>query len=212
MASHSETVHYQALSDRRGEFTFPAAVPGDDYRFWVRPKGDYHDYTKDRISVAGDPVNLEVVLTPLSTGTVTGRVIDEEGRPISQLGLLIYSDQARRQPIDVISDADARFEVYEVPAGMLTFKTRSRTRLRVEGIELQEGEEKYIEIVLDKGGTTLQGELIDAAEYPIGGAQVRLYGSGDPQIFERHVLGAVQGCRLLPGLVIGVCDLFSLHG
>lgn len=165
--------HYQAVSGAAGTARFPEVAASADYRARVAPRGPYKDYARS-VDLSGGAA-LEIVLEPLAVGALSGHMIDPAGEPVPQFSLRLYSADARAKRRQVSGDADGYFEIAEVPAGPLTLQAVSTPQLQITGVEVDDGANTYVELVLDWGDAMLEGWVIDANDDPVAGADVDLY-------------------------------------
>jgi len=179
----SQTIHlrsavnsakYQATSDPDGHFSIEDVQVGGDYRLWLYPRDGYKDYSRVPVAIAEPGSEIEIVLEDLETGTVSGTMIDNLGKPVPRFALWLRSMKALGNSISVTGDDAGGFAVEDVPEGELHFETRSLPRLTVRGIRLTANESKEVHLVLDWGDLSFQGTVLDKAGKPIAGASVLL--------------------------------------
>ncbi|MDQ1470578.1 MAG: hypothetical protein QOJ99_2058 [Bryobacterales bacterium] len=109
----------------RDSFTINELTPGN-YRLECLPNGPFYlksatlggrDISKEEIPITQAAGSVEVVLSD-ETGALEGQVEDSEGKPIaSWVMVLPASDQAVRQPRNIISGADGHFTVPNLAPG-----------------------------------------------------------------------------------------------
>lgn len=165
---------FQATTDSRGRFNISNVPIGENYSLSVNPKSTYKDHTGQLEALRKDAPDLEIVLEPLGSARLVGRMIDVEGRPVPGFRLWLRSVDAARRRWEVAGDAAGRFMLEAAPAGRGSFETASTPNFRITGIDVGDGESAEIELVLDVGDHVLEGRILDAAGDPIGGAQVVL--------------------------------------
>jgi hypothetical protein len=169
---------YQASSDGSGRFSFGDVQVGSEYRLWVYPKQGFRDYALPALEIPGTGAELEVVLEPIETGSLSGVMVDSAGAPIPNFTLWLRSLKALGNSLAVTSDGGGRFEVEKVPEGDLIFETRSLPMFSVRGVQLKPEKEKESEvtILLDWGNNQLSGTVVeDEGGLPVPGAAVSLY-------------------------------------
>lgn len=122
--------------------------------------------------------------------TLRGQVVVADGRPLAgalvQVGQppggSVGTDAAGRitvfpSPRRVVSDAQGRWEVRDLPAGPLGVHVRAEQHAAWHRyVDLREGETTAVHCALQPG-VALHGRVVDQAEQPIVGATVRLGGT-----------------------------------
>ncbi len=173
---HSPTTQtrYQASSDDEGWFFFSEVAARADYTLDVRPRTRFRDYSLEGLDLSADGPPLEVVLETLPTGRVRGLIVTPQGDPLPGFRLLLRNAAALAQPVELIGDGAGYFDLQEVPAGSLTFQTRSLPRFRVGVLELAPGGDELVELVLDLGTAELEGRVLDGHGNAVVGAEVTL--------------------------------------
>ena len=166
--------HYQSVTDAEGRFSIAGVAIGPGYSLRVLSDGPLLDHARHRIRVPEDGLSLEIALGSLPTGRLTGRMIDAEENPIPGLRLWLVSKAAIRHAVPITADERGYFELDRVPAGDLSFDTRSTPHLVVSGLSLREDGEAGVLLVLDKGDEVMSGQVVDDRGDPVGGAQVSL--------------------------------------
>jgi hypothetical protein len=178
-----ETVHlhspslltqYRAVSDAEGRFLISDVQVGTDYRVFMRPQGRYRDYVRAPVALTPDSAELDLVLEPLDSGRLAGRMVDVDGRPVPGFRLWLWNRDAQRRSREVVGDDRGYFELEEVPAGRLSFRTRALPDLQVGWIELAPGEHRDVVLVLDWGEHWMEGRVVDERREPVSGAQLLL--------------------------------------
>jgi hypothetical protein len=170
---------YRTASDRSGRFALPDVETGEDYRLWVRAKAGYRDHVQDDLVVPGAGLEVPVALAPLEEATLSGQMIDPEGRPVPGLSLWLVTGSGGRGPILVTGDARGRFSADRLPEGEVVLQTRSDPLLSVTGITLSAGSSTLVRLPLDVGSQTLGGHVVDAQDRPVAAARASLQWSQD---------------------------------
>jgi protocatechuate 3,4-dioxygenase beta subunit len=165
---------YQAASGSDGNFSFSNVELGRGYHLRVLAPPPFRDYTDGGLQVTEAGLSLEIVLEPLATGRLTGRMVDVEGSPLPGLSLWLESSAAALNRISVSSDDRGYFEVDEVPAGRLISDKHGPTWLHVSGLEIRAGEEANVILVLDSGDQEIAGAVLDNRGEPVSDAGVLL--------------------------------------
>lgn len=162
-------------TDESGEFRFDRVQTGEAWRLGVNPGSRYQKFVSETFAIAPGNAAFSVELEASGTGSLSGHLINPEGRSLGGFTLWLRSeDSASQKPIPVSSDARGNFEVQDVPAGRLRLETTSQPRLQAGGIELGPGEARYLEVPMDWGESWLFGQVVDPAGNPVPGARVTL--------------------------------------
>jgi hypothetical protein len=162
---------YAGLSDEYGRFSIPGVKIGTDYQLLIRTEGAYQDYWERFLELSPDGLTIDIVLEPLVTGRLSGRMVDEDGSAVPGFSLSLRSTQASELLVQVSGDAEGHFVVEEAPAGDLTLKAPG---LLIRGIHLPPGSEEEVLLVLDWGDHVLSGRVVDDRGGPVAGAQLDL--------------------------------------
>jgi protocatechuate 3,4-dioxygenase beta subunit len=179
---------YSAVSDREGGFRTPNVEISSDYQLYVWPSGPYQDYSQKNLAVTRGGLFLEIVLEPLASARLAGRMVDADENPLPNFRLWLWSVKARGRPLSVSTDSDGYFLVEQAPEGALRFGTRSRPHLEISGISLAAGDDEEVVLVVDWGEHGLSGEVLDERGSPLAGARVQLSWS--------HASGGIQSTSL----------------
>ena len=99
-----ETVHlhsqllkgrHQAISDAEGVFFFDDVESAADYRVWISPPRRLtRDFTRKSFSVSREGASIDIDLVPLAVATLTGQMVDSEGRAVPRFSLWLRSTSA----------------------------------------------------------------------------------------------------------------------
>jgi protocatechuate 3,4-dioxygenase beta subunit len=166
--SESARQRYSAKSDGNGDFWIEEVETSPDYMVSVRPKDDYRDFVLRDVDIGLAGADLEVILEPLERGSLTGQMLDPEGRPVPEFSLWLRNpDAVNQSDLLVTGDQQGFFEVTEVEEGRLIFETRSSPLYSISGITLSAREQKEIQLVLDQGNHQVMGLVVDETGRPV---------------------------------------------
>jgi len=181
--SHPLGRSHQATSAQDGSFFMDDVDIGDDYRLWVRPKADFQDYVDEGFQIGSSGLFLPVVLEPLGTGSLRGRMVNAFRDPISRYTLWMWNGGAgANRNLAVTSDSTGRFRVDNIPAGEVTFGSRGHPQFTFGGIQLKPGQTTSANLVLDWGYEEMAGYLVNSDDgEPVVGAVVTLFWTDEEQ-------------------------------
>ena len=175
LSSANPREYLRTRTNEGGAYQFQQVETGNAWRLGVNPGKDYRKYVSETFVVAPPHTTQDVQLEASGTGSLSGRLIDPDGRALGRFTLWLRSvDAGSHGPIPVVSDAGGNFEVEEVPAGRLRLETTSQPRLQAGGIELAPGEMRYLEVPMDWGDDWLFGQVVDPQGNPVPGTRVTL--------------------------------------
>jgi len=166
--------NYRAVADAGGEYEFPAVEPASDYQLWVRPAGPYRDLVEANVVVTAGYVRHDIELESLERGyQLSGRIVDQAGRPVPGLTLSMHSKAATAQVRPVTSDAYGEFVVQNVPEGELVFESRGMPYYSLTGLQVSGGDtEKRAELVINRGRHKLLGKVVGSDGTPIAAPKI----------------------------------------
>jgi hypothetical protein len=165
---------YFGASDARGRFSIPNVALGSDYEVRVLSEGRYRNYMRRGVAITVEGLRLDLVLEPLASARLAGRMVDAEGVPIPLRTLLLQSSHAPGLALQITGDDRGQFTVEDAPTGQLTFSTRTVPHLKVRGPVLTPASEVDLRLVLDEGSHELGGRVVGARDIPVAGAQLKL--------------------------------------
>ena len=168
----------QADSGPDGAYSLGAIRPAPDYRVWLSPPRGFHDWSRSPVELAEGDNRLDIALTALETGRLSGVMVDPQGRPVARLTLWARSLSANANLVALTGDEAGRFEADDVPAGDLYLETRAAPLVSVRGLRLEPGESKEVEVPVGLGEGRLTGTVAGPGGAPVPGARITLSWSG----------------------------------
>ncbi len=167
----------ETLSDSEGRYAIPGVPPGRGYAL-IALHPEMAPAQKRDIQVL--PMRaLQVDLRGTRGGAIRGRVLKEGGRPapFARVGFA-YMDLARilfsvGKSNPVVCDAEGRFEIHGVGAGLvaLTALKKGFAPAEPQTLHITEGADLNAELVLGKGWA-LKGMVVDEDDRPLSGVPV----------------------------------------
>lgn len=164
---------HRTVTDRRGRYSFDAVEAPLPYYLNVSGAPDHEDYRK-RIDVTTHAARFDVAVDSFEFGTVSGRLINADGAPISNFSLVVRHKASSSPNAIVSSDAAGNFRVTQAPAGELTVASQSSPSILVRGLRLEPGDELNVPLVIDWGEHELNGVIVDHNNNPVPAARVLL--------------------------------------
>jgi RNA polymerase sigma factor (sigma-70 family) len=193
------------FTDAKGEVELQALTP-ETYHVQAGAK----DYAAERRAInlgSGQPGALEIKLQP--GGSVTGRVQDENGRPLAGVGVNLYGDDQSGVPWDYVeTDAAGRYRLDYLPLTrnlqLLVSKLDyfdEKKNFRLDG---GKGQLVQLDFILKKRphGGSVRGVVQDQQGKPIVRAEILNQGSRLPTEARRAKTDA-QGNFLLDNVYAG---------
>lgn len=168
-----------AYAGTDGAFRLPGLLPDGSYELSVTHAGFAPQRAVLRTSPAGRPSRPHRIV--LTRGqTVTGKVVDEDGRPLSGAGLALHSLsrlEEERVGVHALSDATGGFALRPVTPGTFLLNVeKAGFPPLIDDLVVPAGA-----AVLDLGtlrlerGAALAGLVVDELGKPVPGAEVRCY-------------------------------------
>ena len=164
---------YRTTTDRRGRYSFDAVEAPVPYYLSISGAPDHEDH-RQKIDVATNAARFDVVVDPYEFGTVSGRLVNVDGAPVSNLDLVLRNKASQTASAVVSSDTSGNFRVAQAPAGELTIASQSSPSILVRGLRLAPGDELDVALVLDWGDHELRGVVVDQNNNPVPATRVLL--------------------------------------
>ncbi|MGI9302178.1 MAG: carboxypeptidase-like regulatory domain-containing protein [Gammaproteobacteria bacterium] len=174
LASSALNANYQVSTGEQGDFVIPGVEIGSGYQLSVASTGLHEAYSANAVDIVPNNPFMDITLQSFATGRVSGNIVDAAGNAVPDFTLLLRSSRAPHKPLNVVSDETGYFNVDAVPEGELVFLTRSNPHLQVRGVTLEADADAYVDIVLDWGGESIEGTVVNDAGEPVAGAEVSL--------------------------------------
>ena len=202
------------LSGQDGSFSIPGLLPGGAYRLAARRRGYGLGKVEVRTLPAGRPTPARIVLG--SGATVTGRVVDESGNPVSGAGIILLNMEIP-DPASILQGASEDNGAFAIPhltpgsfhlfAGREGYASALRS-----GIVVPEGDIRIDagEIVL-KGGSAIEGRVVDTSGRAVEGAEVRTHSSEPGMIDPRKAFAGFEEEEPPPDARSGPDGLFRIE-
>ncbi len=203
------------VADGAGRFEFTRLPPGSEVTLHAATMTAVTARAVKVVATA-ETEPLELVVSEEVAGFATGRVVDDEGRPMVGQTVGVFCHMPReggRSSItirQVTTDAEGHYETGALVAGMNWQTTVGRGAFQKVGSEewvCARGETHQIpDIVIDVAGGTLAGVVVDADGRPLEGIEVLNAGDGPEAL---TVTTDAEGGFELDGLWEGTAWAFA---
>jgi len=160
-------------TDANGNYSFPVIESPAKYRLTVFGGADHKDYQQD-LKMKADTAELNVFLEPYEFGEVTGQVVNQNGAPVTDFGLVLRNIGSQKPNVVVRTDDSGNFTIPAVPAGDLIMASQSAPSILVQGLHLEPGEKMYLPAVLAWGGHEIRGSVVDTRGNPVPASRIVL--------------------------------------
>lgn len=197
----------RTTTDEKGAFEIERVAPGPIQIRAQAPRRQRAQIEGLEVKPGRDLTNVEIVLAP--GGTVEGRVLSPEGRPVpnarvsvAEPGSDAFSAFSR---VRATTDGDGRYRLDGVPPGPQTLEaTAEGYRRGVRDVEVT-AETRTIDFELERG-LEVSGRVVDDAGHPVPSAQVMLVAGRNFFDALRAISGA-DGAFRIPGVQDGTYSL-----
>ena len=172
--SPSQKTHYSMDTSASGEYKITDIKPGWDYILKVTPRGQFNSYTKTQLKLSADQEVQNIILEPISLGTLTGRIVDPYDRPVTGLELFVTTVEKEYMTTNVVTDTNGDFSVAEFPKGKFQVATRGQHTIKATGLIFDPGTNVPFILTIDHGPYNLRGDVFDESGQTFDGTDVIL--------------------------------------
>ena len=165
---------YETFSGANGYYYIDRMTPATDYSMWVIPAGMFRNHVRKNLTISADQTEVSVVLGELSSGTLTGNLVNVNGGAVSGFGIKIRSSEKGQWAASFISDGFGGFRVDQVPFGTLEFSSTYGPALRITGYQFNRDLLLPLALVVDQGLYDVNAIVFDEFNNPVAGANVVL--------------------------------------
>ncbi len=164
---------YTTTTDANGNYSFPVIESPSEYRLTVFGGFDHKDYQQD-LQMKADTGELNVFLEPYEFGEITGQVVNQNGEPVTDFGLVLRNIGSQKPHVVVRTDDSGNFTIPVAPAGDLIMASQSAPSILVQGLHLEPGEKMHLPLVLDWGQHEIRGSVVDTRGNPVPASRIVL--------------------------------------
>ncbi len=182
-----EKNYRETVTDRSGRFAFKGIETGKYYL--VLSTAEFGDWYLKSIRMKEGTKLKTLELTVLEPAKVSGRVLDADAAPISDVdiavilsfyGMEIFEDTPKFVYKQTKTDTEGNFEVSKLrPTSINVVAKREDVRKVEENISLRAGEDKIVRIVFAEEGT-IAGRIKSPDGEAVSKAEIRCFGYEDP--------------------------------
>ena len=144
-------------------------------------------------------VNKTAADTVLPTGTIKGRVVSDDGRPINNASIAAGGSGAMAQKMTRV-DAEGRFVLEELPATSYTIMAVAPGYVDQKLLQADPGQQSryligsQLKIVMLRGGV-ITGTVTDSKGQPVVGVPVSAAPVGDAPVLGAYMMGMTTGAE-----------------
>lgn len=163
-----------------GKFFLEGLQQASDYYLEVKSEPRYAAFEAYDLTLARRLSDWNITLQYVSRTSLQGSIVDQLGNPISELKLLVVSDEWSGNTARIASDYSGKYELKNFIPGRINLRSVSSPSIMVHGLALQPDEINYRDLVVDIGSQQLFGIVHRDDGVPVAGVDVRM------RFVERH--------------------------
>lgn len=208
--SSGYTVEAKQKTDAKGEATLKPVSPG--YAM-VEAKAEGYAPGGGFTTVGSAGSVAKLTITMHKGYAISGRVIDESGKPIAKVRVAVaggqrfdwteFAERGENNPSSSTTDEQGKFKIAAVAAGthVLYASDGEHAPARSAPVTVDERPVTGIEITMKQGGV-LSGTVVDATDKPVPYATVRIAGAGErmAQVSARQATTDEKGAFEIRGI------------
>ncbi len=165
---------HRVITGISGEFIFTDLKPSWDYALNVSSQGMYKRYVKFPIKLSFKEEVHNIVLEPIPLGTVSGRITDPYGRPVTGIELFIKTLEVDFWSASVVTDAQGSFSLTGFPTGKFELAIKGEQSLTAVGFKFDPAVGELVTLTIDVGPYSLRGRIYDESGQTFDNARVFL--------------------------------------
>lgn len=199
-----------ATSGPDGTFTIPGLAPRESWTLAASKEG-FVGVPSDPVRVAADAPVPEVTLRLIAGASISGRVVDSEGKGLPSWTLWFWSTEGGggviRSTSQTTTDGEGKFTLRSLAAGKGQLNASgpggSSTQMLID-TPLAVGEKREGVEIRIEAGVDVSGVLVDAEGKPVGGQGVSAVpASGGVRLSNAWATTKADGTFVLKGLARG---------
>ncbi len=173
-SSEIDEVQRSANSSADGRFLLQGLQHADDYYLEVKSEPRYNTFEAYNLTLASQLRHRTITLEYVSRTSLRGSIGDRLGNPISDLKLLVASDEWSGNTASIASDQSGRYELKNFIPGRINLRSISSPSIVVHGLALQPEKTIYRDLVVDIGSLQLFGIVQQDDGVPVSEVEVRM--------------------------------------
>lgn len=173
LVSRSTGKRYLAVSNDQGDYVIENVQPASDYSVSVTPQGMFKKYLQSDVELGYGEEILNIVLDPLRTGLLQGRLLNTDNQPVSDFEISVRSLSKNLGEFVTKSNSVGLFQIDDFPEGRFEAISRDISLL-IKGLEFDVRSNGIIELLVHQGPYALTGRVFDPNGQAVEGATVLL--------------------------------------
>src|SRR5439155_9322010 len=206
----------RAVTEADGTFVLAGLEPGPQ-----RLNASASGYGGTQRMAEAGAEKVEIVLPP--TGSVTGVVVDDGGRPVEVFEVNAQPVEEgdgnggfiRSPGFDQVASSAGRFVLEDLTEGTYVVEANApeRASAHVSSVKIAAGATTDVGTIRLPAGGIIRGTVVDSANTPVPGATVRARGLGTEFNFDGgpHAQSDPAGAFELRGIPVGAVEVSASH-
>ncbi|MDB3935515.1 carboxypeptidase-like regulatory domain-containing protein [Granulosicoccus sp.] len=172
----SVTANVQLTTNSRvgGDFLLEHLLPANDYQLSVKSTPFFVASDALSLILENDVENLNIVLDMAHPNSLQCVIENQLGNPISELNLLVGSEEWSVNAVSISSDQSGKFSLVDFIPGRITLRSVSAPIIFVYGLKLLPDEVNYCHIIVDIGSQSMFGTVTREDGVPIPDVDIRM--------------------------------------
>ena len=157
-----------------GDFLLENLQPANDYQLNVRSLTRYVSFDAFNLALKNDVDKMYITLDYVYQTSLQCVIVNQLGKPVSELNLLVATEEWSGNPVSVSSDQSGMFNLVNFIPGRITLRSISTPSIFVYGLTLLPDEKNYCEITTDIGSLQLFGIVTREDGVPIPDVDIKM--------------------------------------
>lgn len=157
-----------------GKFLMEGLQHASDYYLAVKAEPRYSAFEAYDLTLASQLRDWTITLAYAARTSLQGSIVDQLGNPISELKLLVVSEEWTGNTATIASDHSGKYELSNFIPGRINLRSVSAPSIMVHGLSLQPDEMNYRDLVVDIGSQQLFGIVQRNDGVPVPDVDVKM--------------------------------------